>query len=198
MTPLEGGLIIGSYLLGSIPFSVLIAKGFYGIDIRQHGSRNAGATNVWRVLGARPGLSTLALDLVKGVGAVLAARGVAPEKPWIMVLCGLAAIIGHNWSVFLKGKGGKGVATSAGVFLALIPVPAIISLVAFLIFFLATRHVSVGSMAGALALLAATLALPVDNLFRFFVAVASVMLLIKHVPNMKRLLKGEEPKVKLR
>ena len=189
-------VLVGSYLLGAVPFGVLIARQIYKTDIRQHGSRNTGATNVWRVLGARAGASTLALDALKGAVAVVAARLLLPDELGSHVAAGAMAIIGHNWSVFLRGAGGKGVATSAGVFLALMPVQAVIALAVFLIFFLTTRHVSVGSMAAAIALFISTLVIETPGLLRILVFVAAVMVLVKHVPNMKRLARGEEPKVK--
>lgn len=191
-------LLIGSYLVGSLPFGVLIAKGVYGIDIREHGSRNTGATNVWRVIGPKPGAATLALDALKGAAGVIAARLVYPDALGLHVAAGVAAIVGHNWSVFLRGKGGKGVATSAGVFLALMPFHAVIAIVAFLAFFLSTRHVSVGSMAAAVALLISTFAVPTPWALRFLVTLAAIMVLAKHVPNMRRLARGEEPKVKFK
>lgn len=183
------------YLLGCIPFGVLIAKYFYHVDIRELGSKNPGATNVWRSLGAKPGAATLALDILKGVAAVVLAKVVVPEESGTALFSGLASIIGHNWSVFLKGRGGKGVATSAGVFLALTPVHALIALAVFAIFFFMTRHVSVGSMAGAVALFVSSFILKTPPIIRIFILVAAVMILIKHVPNMKRLKNGEEPKV---
>ena len=149
-------VLILSYLLGAIPFGVLIARGVYHVDIRTLGSRNTGATNVWRSLGAKAGVATLALDAVKGAAAVVLARLVLPEEIGSQVGAGIAAIVGHNWSVFLRGSGGKGVATSAGVFLALMPLHAAVALITFLIFFLTTKHVSVGSMAAAIALFVST------------------------------------------
>jgi len=188
--------LISGYLLGAIPFGVLIARHFYHVDIRDHGSKNPGATNVWRVLGARPGAATLALDGLKGALAVLFAMGLVPGEIGSQVGAGMLAIVGHNWSVFLKGRGGKGVATSAGVFLALMPLHTLIALAVFLAFFLTTRHVSVGSMAAAVALFITTFLLRTNGMLRALVAVAALMVLVKHVPNMKRLAHGEEPKVK--
>lgn len=189
--------IAASYLVGAIPFGVIISKTFYRMDIREHGSKNPGATNVWRVLGALPGVSTLILDTLKGLLPVLIARWMFPGSLLTIVFAGLAAIIGHNWSVFLLGKGGKGVATSAGVFLALLPKQTGLALIAFLIFFLTTKHVSVGSMAAALTLLIVSFFIPTPPILHVLVAVVSVLVLIKHIPNMKRLAKGEEPRVSL-
>lgn len=184
-----------SYLIGGIPFGLLIAKFFYHTNIRQHGSGNPGATNVWRVLGKKPGITTLILDILKGVGAVLLAKYFRPGDSPAAIGAGLLAIIGHNWSPFLKFKGGKGVATSAGVFLALLPLHMSMAIAGFLIFFLTTRHVSVGSMAGAIVLFISSYIIPVDKLFHSVILLASLMILLKHIPNMKRLAQGTEPKV---
>jgi glycerol-3-phosphate acyltransferase PlsY len=191
------GLIFIGYLCGSIPFGVIIARRFYGIDIREHGSKNTGATNVWRVLGKKPGMITLALDALKGIIPVIVARVLFRHEPGIGMWTGLAAILGHNWSIFLKGKGGKGVATSAGVFFALVPLQMLMALIAFLGFFWKTKHVSVGSMAGAVVLLLASFAIHTPVAIRLLILIASILVLVKHVPNMKRLARGEEPKVNI-
>ncbi|MBV9079712.1 MAG: glycerol-3-phosphate 1-O-acyltransferase PlsY, partial [Elusimicrobia bacterium] len=191
-------VLIGSYLAGAIPFGVLIARGFYHVDIRTMGSRNTGATNVWRSLGPRPGATTLALDALKGAVGVAAARHWFPASLAMPVAAGVAAIVGHNWSVFLRGSGGKGVATSAGVFLALMPVQTLVAIAVFLGFFLTTGHVSVGSMAAATALAVASFVVSTPWPLRLLVVVAAAMVLLKHIPNMRRLSRGEEPKVKFR
>lgn len=184
-----------AYLLGSIPFGVLISRKFYGVRIQEKGSGNTGATNVWRVLGAKAGAPTLALDVLKGAGAVWIAMALDPGALGTALGAGLAAIVGHNWSCFLQGKGGKGVATSAGVFLALIPVQTALSVAVFALAFFSTKHVSVGSMSAAVALLILTLVMPTPELLRWVVVLACAMILLKHVPNMKRLARGKEPKV---
>jgi glycerol-3-phosphate acyltransferase PlsY len=112
--------------------------------------------------------------------------------------CGLAAIVGHNWSVFLRGKGGKGVATSIGVFLALIPLPSLVAVAIFLAVFLSTGHVSSGSMAGSAGLVAGTFIWDTPWAIRAVVIVAGIMIVLKHRPNIKRLIEGTEPKVKFR
>lgn len=185
-----------SYLIGAVPFGYILVKAVYKTDIRDFGSGNTGATNVWRTFGKTPGAITLLLDILKGVVPVLLARKFFPYDTNVALGCGVAAIIGHNWSVFLKGKGGKGVATSIGVFLALIPLPSLIAVAIFLLVFLITGHVSVGSMAGAVGLCAATFIWPTVWSIRIIVVLASLMILIKHTANMKRLAAGTEPKVK--
>ncbi len=189
-------LISLSYFLGSVPFGYLIAKRYYAMDIREHGSGNTGATNVWRVLGKKPGLITLSLDILKGVIPVAAARLLLPGEYGSALFCGLASISGHNWSYFLKGKGGKGVATSAGVFLALVPKQMLIALLVFAAVFYKSRRVSVGSIAAAVTLILTTFAFYTPLLLRLMVFVVGIMILVKHIPNMKRLARGEEPQVK--
>lgn len=190
--------LIGAYLCGAIPFGLIIAQNFYHVDIRKTGSGNPGATNVWRTLGKKPGIATLFLDVMKGVIPVLMAKHVDPIHDYFPVIVGLLAIVGHNWSIFLRGSGGKGVATSAGVFLALIPLQAAIAIATFLVVFFSTGHVSVGSMAGAMVLLLCTFFLKTSMFIQVTIVVAALMLIIKHVPNMKRLAQGTEPKVKFR
>jgi glycerol-3-phosphate acyltransferase PlsY len=187
-----------SYVVGAIPFGYLIVKLFYKTDIRQHGSGNPGATNVWRTFGKKPGAVTLAFDILKGVVPVLAARRFFPDQSGMALACGMSAIIGHNWSLFLRGKGGKGVATSIGVFLALIPFPSLIAVAVFLAVFFTTGHVSTGSMAGSAGLVAGTFIWETPWSIRAVVILAGLMILIKHVPNIKRLADGTEPKVKFR
>src|SRR5207248_39804 len=131
------------------PTAYLMARWLKGIDIREHGSGNPGATNVFRVVGKAAGSATLAIDALKGYAPVLLVKHSMPQAQVVAVAVGLAAIVGHNWTVFLNFKGGKGVATSAGVFLALAPVPSAIALACFLAGFLISGHVSVGSIVAA-------------------------------------------------
>ncbi len=166
-----------AYLVGSIPFGVLIARS-KGVDIRQHGSGNVGATNVFRVVGRGFGISCLLLDFLKGFLPVVLATNflrVTGETPavafpflWsftgelpvdrqlyvhsIQVITALAAIMGHNYSIFLRGAGGKGIATSAGVLMALMPLVLLSGLIVFSAIFYFSRYVSLGSMAGALSI----------------------------------------------
>jgi acyl phosphate:glycerol-3-phosphate acyltransferase len=195
MTLEAAGLLLIAYLIGSIPFGLIISKVFYKTDIRQLGSGNPGATNVWRVLGRKPGIATLLLDIVKGAVPVMLSKKFFPWDPPLAIFVGLAAIVGHNWSVFLKFKGGKGVATSAGVFLSLMPLQASLAILGFLVFFIRTRHVSVGSIAGSFVLLLTSFIFPVEPLLKFIIVLAAAMILIKHIPNIKRLAEGSEPKV---
>jgi acyl phosphate:glycerol-3-phosphate acyltransferase len=187
-----------AYLLGAIPSAYLAGKILSGIDIRQHGSKNVGATNAYRVLGAKIGIGVLLADILKGVGGVLAGYWMGlPE--WAPVLGGILAIAGHNWTVFLNFKGGKGVATSAGVFLALTPFAFLTSLLFFVSLVAATRYISVGSM-GAAVILATVVTIEyflqiLDRpiLLTWLIALAaSVFVIIRHRANIERLLKKEE------
>jgi acyl phosphate:glycerol-3-phosphate acyltransferase len=134
------------YLLGSISFSFLFGRIFKGIDIREHGSGNAGATNTLRVLGKKYAILVLLLDIVKGMIAVWIGQWLAPEPVWVPVAAGLAAIVGHNWPVFFGFRGGKGIATTIGVVATLAFVPALIAGIAAIIVIAITRYVSLGSL----------------------------------------------------
>ena len=181
-----------SYLAGGIPTGYLIAKHVRGIDIREHGSGNPGAANVYRVMGREAGAATLFVDALKGFFPVLLARRCFPENYWVMILCGALAIVGHVWTIFLRFRGGKGVATAAGVFAALLPKPLGVSLVAFIIGVAATAHISVGSMAAALVFPFAAMAFRSPGPLVGMAFCACVLILAKHVSNLKRLLEGRE------
>lgn len=143
---LELVVIVGSYLLGSVSFSVLLAKMLKGIDIRQHGSGNAGATNTLRVLGKGPAILVLALDVLKGIAAVWLGIWAGGWGTWIPALCGLAAIIGHNWPVYFHFRGGKGIATTIGVMATLCFWPALYAGIIAILSIVVTRYVSLGSL----------------------------------------------------
>ncbi|AJS58020.1 glycerol-3-phosphate 1-O-acyltransferase PlsY [Paenibacillus sp. IHBB 10380] len=138
--------IIMSYLLGSISFSVLLAKMLKGIDIRQHGSGNAGATNTLRILGKGPAIIVLCLDVIKGIVAVWIGKWLGGDSTWIPALCGIAAIIGHNWPVYFHFRGGKGIATTIGVMVTFSFIPALYAGIIAILIILVTRYVSLGSL----------------------------------------------------
>ncbi|WP_424766087.1 glycerol-3-phosphate 1-O-acyltransferase PlsY [Paenibacillus sp. sgz302251] len=183
-----------SYLLGSVSFSIVIAKWVKGIDIRQHGSGNAGATNTLRVLGKGPGILVFVLDIAKGVAAVWIGHGLS-DNSWIPVLCGLAAIVGHNWPIWFRFKGGKGIATTVGVIATLAFVPALCAGIVAIATIALTRYVSLGS------LLFAALTPLFIAIFYFSLPLLSVSLLIcifafvRHQSNIVKLLKGTENKL---
>ncbi|HBS46465.1 MAG TPA: acyl-phosphate glycerol 3-phosphate acyltransferase [Paenibacillus sp.] len=143
---LELLVIVVSYLLGSVSFSVLFAKLLKGIDIRQYGSGNAGATNTLRVLGKGPAISVLVLDVLKGVAAVWLGTWVGGWGTWVAALCGIAAIVGHNWPLYFRFRGGKGIATTIGVMATLCLWPALFAGVIAIGSIFITRYVSLGSL----------------------------------------------------
>lgn len=188
----EIGLIALSYVAGGIPSGFIISKWVKGIDIRQHGSGNPGAANVYRVVGKGPGAATLILDALKGYLAVKIAGHYFPDHLWLHVLCGSAAIIGHVWTIFLGFKGGKAVATSSGVFLALLPKPLLCSLGVFGILVAITHHISAGSMAAALVFPFLAMAFGSPWPLTVMAFGACGLILYKHIPNFKRLTEGRE------
>lgn len=187
------GLGLASYLLGSIPFALLIGR-MHGVDIRLHGSGNVGATNVVRVLGRGPGILCFVLDFLKGAGPVLAAHMLALPL-WAAILAAAAAILGHSRSLFLGFKGGKSVATGAGALVALSPVAGLGALLVWGGVFLASRIVSLASIAAALALpvLMALTRQPVEVVA--FSALVSGYVILRHRANIQRLREGREPRM---
>jgi glycerol-3-phosphate acyltransferase PlsY len=192
-------LLLAAYFLGSIPFGLLLAKLLGGADVRKAGSGNIGAANVARVAGPLAGILTLLLDTAKGAAAVwLAARLTNESAAWMM-LAALAALAGHCFPVWLKFKGGKGVATALGVFLALCPLAALAALLLFAIVVAYWRYVSLGSIsaAAAIPLLMYFLWAPhhAPPLIIALGSLAAALLVVyKHAGNIQRLVQGEEPK----
>lgn len=200
-------VMITAYALGSISFSYLAGKLLKGIDLRQHGSGNLGASNVFRTLGRWPGIMVLLLDILKGYLAVCIAYGVGQEASFgnrelavLGVLAGLAAILGHIFTLYHDFRGGKGIATSLGVFIYLTPIPIIISFGVWLMVFLSTRYISLGSIAAAVTLPLVLLTQKyifrqdVSGVFLVFGFFTSVVLIIKHTSNIQRLIAGKEHK----
>ncbi|MFH1095945.1 MAG: glycerol-3-phosphate 1-O-acyltransferase PlsY [Candidatus Desantisbacteria bacterium] len=185
-----------SYLFGSIPTGYWMGLMVKKIDIRTQGSKNIGATNVFRVLGRRYGILVLVLDILKGVIPVIIARiYFSHEFQVVWILVGLAAICGHTWTVFLGFKGGKGVATSLGVFLGLAPIPVLIVLPVFIIIFYTTRFVSLGSIISSLLLPPLVWIFTQSIPLLIFCITMAVLIIIRHIPNIKRLIRGEENKL---
>ncbi|RYE19360.1 MAG: glycerol-3-phosphate 1-O-acyltransferase [Sphingobacteriales bacterium] len=196
-----------AYLLGAIPSAVWFGKGFYGIDVRQHGSGNSGATNTFRVLGKKPGTLVLLFDIMKGWAATMLAVLLlhygfieSDQKVLFQLLLGMTAVLGHIYPVYLGFKGGKGVATLLGMMLAIHPLAALTSLGVFVVVLLLTRFVSLGSILGALSfplLLLAGLYGHESWLLIGFGALLALLVLYTHRQNISRLLRGSENKVKL-
>jgi glycerol-3-phosphate acyltransferase PlsY len=186
-------VVVGAYLLGSIPFGYLLPRVLRGDDIRRHGSGNIGATNVWRVYGRWLGVPVAVLDVLKGL--VPAALGLWLGGDWVGVLAGAAAMLGHARPVYLGfSKGGKMVATAGGVALALAPFAALGCAVVWLAVFALTRYASLASMLAAVALPVLCLALGSSWPVVAFTALAAVGVLALHRQNVRRLLRGTEPR----
>ncbi|MBP2649849.1 MAG: plsY [Firmicutes bacterium] len=184
-----------SYLIGSIPNGLIIGKVFKGVDIREFGSKNIGATNAYRVLGAWPGFFVLIMDLLKGVIAVYIGK-VLIGTTMGEITGAFFAITGHNWPVFLGFKGGRGVATALGVIAILMPRETAIIFIAWVIIVALTRYVSLASIVGAA--MAPVLIWLFGEEIEFFVfgILAAAFVIFRHKANIQRLLKGEELKIK--
>ena len=190
-------LVLAAYLLGAIPNGLLIAKA-RGIDLRRTGSGNIGATNVFRCVGKGWGILAFVLDALKGfVPAFFFPRLVAGAPDWLGLACGVAAVAGHNWPVWLGFKGGKGVATSAGMLLGIAPAAVGIGFGVFAVTVAATRFVSLGSILAAVAVPAAYLALngTGNKLLAGVLVGLGLLVIVKHRANIRRLLQGAEPRI---
>jgi acyl phosphate:glycerol-3-phosphate acyltransferase len=208
-------IIILSYLIGSIPTSIIISKAAKGIDIREHGSGNAGGTNVMRVLGWKHGLLVILLDALKGVLAVIVVArlhyGSIPfenatpfdDFTLVQIIAGVAAVIGHIWTVFAGFKGGKGIATALGMLLMIVTVDMLIAVGVFILVVTFSRYVSLASLAGAVTV---PLTLMVrENIFNVdipnyntllpFLIFVALLVIFTHRKNVVRLLNGNESKI---
>lgn len=190
------GLLLAAYLLGSIPVGYLAGKA-KGVDIRQHGSGNIGTTNAFRILGPLIGTLVLIGDAGKGVLAVLLAGHFLGDSNWEL-LTGLMAICGHNWSVFLGFKGGRGVATSAGVVLMLVPEVLAAALVVFGVILVVFGYVSLASMFAAVSVPVLMVAFNEPAAYLVFAVLIALFIIYRHRPNIQRIINGTEPKVRLR
>ena len=196
-----------AYLLGSIPSAVWIGKTWYGIDVRQHGSNNAGATNMFRVLGKNAGISVLLIDIFKGFIAVyipvlvfLESVYLSPEElAHIQIITAISAVLGHVFPIFAGFKGGKGVATSLGIIIGIHPPTAFVCLLLFLIIFLTTKFVSFGAICSSIAF--PIVLVFIFNTTDFYLILFSIFLafavIFAHRKNIVRLVRGEENKMNL-
>jgi acyl phosphate:glycerol-3-phosphate acyltransferase len=196
-------LIVIAYLLGSIPTALIISKRFFGIDIRDYGSGNMGATNTFRVLGSRYGTMVMAFDMLKGILAV-ALYNFLPyyfhnelERTNFMIGLGLAAVLGHIFPVFAGFRGGKGVATLFGMLLAVQPVVAISCVGVFLLVLYLTRFVSLSSILAALCLPVCVLWIWNEHevVYRVFALLVAALVLFTHQKNIGRILRGVESRI---
>jgi len=192
-------VVLGAYLLGAIPFGYLIYRARSGRDIRAEGSGNIGATNVMRRAGPAAGIATLLLDAAKGYVAVWLAARLTGGAPWVIAAAAVAALLGHTFPVYLRFRGGKGVATALGVFAALAPRSILLALVVFAVTLAAFRYVSLSSIVASAAF--PVLALLLDSPQRPVVLGAfacSALIIVKHSSNIRRLLAGTENRLRLR
>jgi len=198
-------VLLASYLLGSIPFGYLAGR-LAGIDVRKVGSGNIGATNVVRVLGKKYGYPVFALDVLKGFAAVMISMLVAPGQPpaWnspeiFGILAAISSVLGHSYPLWLKFKGGKGVATSAGALLALTPVATLIGVVIWIIVFCLTRYVSLASITAAVFLPIVILLVSSQDQnsgkpLIYSSACVAAVIIWRHRSNLSRLIRGTEPR----
>ena len=196
-------LIFIAYLLGSIPTALIISKKFFGIDIRDYGSGNMGATNTFRVLGSKYGTIVMIADILKGMAAV-ALFNFLPfyihnelHRTNLMIGLGLAAVLGHVFPIFANFKGGKGVATLFGMILAVQPLVALACVGVFLFVLYLTRYVSLSSMFGAVMLPISVLWIWNEHevLYRIFALLVAVLVIVTHQKNISKILRGIESRV---
>ena len=193
-------LIVVAYILGSVPNALWIGKVFKGIDIREHGSKNTGSTNAARVLGAKLGILTLILDISKGAIPVALSlfmkadllENITGISNLDFIMIGIFAIIGHSFSIFMKFKGGKAVATTVGVFTVLMPKALLLAAVVFFVIFALTRYVSVSSITAAISLPIFIFFLYGDVPYTVFGGIITILIIVKHKSNIQRLLNGTE------
>ena len=199
-------IILLGYLIGSIPTAVWVGKAFHGIDIREHGSKNAGATNTFRVLGKRSGWFVLIVDVSKGILAACLPHFFSyllegyKDEFLILQLCGsFSAVFGHVFPVFANFRGGKGVATSLGIVIGINPYAALVCLTIFLVIFLSSRYVSLGAIISALCFPFVSYFMIQEDarIMIVFTVVLGAMVIMAHRKNIDRLLKGEENKMNL-
>ena len=188
-------MLVLAYLIGAIPFGVVVGKLFYGVDVRKHGSGNVGTTNVFRVLGKRAGVVVLVCDMLKGfIPAFIAAQFF---NPWAAIFIAAAPVVGHMFSIFLKGRGGKGVATGAGVVAALVPLAFLIILVIWLTLVVTTRYVSVASLVASFLVPVLVIAFGHPLPYEIAAVLVSIIVWWAHRGNISRLIHGTESRVKL-
>lgn len=210
-----GVVILLSYMIGSIPSSIWVGKLFKGVDIRNFGSGNAGATNTFRLLGWKPGVVVLSIDFFKGFACSSWISGLAWQigsgpvsiipnwevDAFLQITCGVVAVLGHMFPIYSGFNGGKGMATASGMLTGIEPISVAIATVFFIVVLLASRFVSLASLVAAfvyplvLVLLRFVFGWPVDGSILILAAIVGIGIIIKHKGNIRRLLKGEENRV---
>ena len=198
-------IVILSYLVGSIPTAVWVSKYFFGIDIREYGSGNAGATNTFRTLGKRSGMAVMIVDMLKGFAAInLAFLSVYAFKSEqfinLQIALGIAAVVGHIFPIFAGFRGGKGVATLFGMILGIQPLVALILVGVFVFMLFLTRYVSLSSIAASIAFPVMILFIlkEPEDFYRLFAIATACMVVLSHHKNISRLINGNENKVSLK
>ncbi len=197
-------LIILAYLIGSVPTAVWVSKWVYGIDIREHGSGNAGATNAFRILGTKAGAAVMAADMMKGFLAVK--LSIFSQFPWtsepfvnLQIFLGLAAVLGHIFPIWAEFRGGKGIATLFGMILSIHPIVAASLVLVFFLMLLITRYVSLSSIAASIAFPLLILfifnAQAQELSYRLFAIATAFLVVLTHHKNISRLISGNENKV---
>lgn len=186
--------VVGSYLLGAVPFGLLVVRAVTGRDIRKEGSGNIGASNVYRVAGPAVGILVLALDLLKGFTPVVVTQHLGLDSA-VITAAGVAAIAGHNWSVFLRGAGGKGVATSYGVLLALSPAAGLVAAGIWVAVVLITRYASLASLLGVLSVPVVMGLRAEPGVHLAFGLTVVLFAFYSHRANIGRLLRGQELRI---
>ncbi|KAA9301894.1 MULTISPECIES: glycerol-3-phosphate 1-O-acyltransferase PlsY [Aerococcus] len=186
--------LIFAYLLGSIPFGLVIGRVFYKIDLRDYGSGNIGTTNAFRAFGRNGGLLVFVCDMLKAGLVVLAAQGF-DAFTWHPLVFGIAVILGHSYSIFLHFKGGKAVASSFGMGLFYVPLISLLGIGAFFLVLYFFRMVSLASICGVLTALILSLVFTSDPFLQLILVIVSVLVIIRHRTNIERIMKGTESKV---
>lgn len=187
-------LLVASYILGSVPFGLIICRALRGIDIRELGSGNIGATNVLRTVGKGPAAIVFVADVLKGLIPVVASRMLFPNASWIAILAGTLAILGHTFSLFLRFKGGKGAATGLGVIVGLDWRAACIGFGVWLIVLMLCRYVSLASISASASIPVLMWAFHLPLWYQLFGLLAASFVILKHRPNIVRLSRGTEPR----
>ncbi|MGM0437272.1 MAG: glycerol-3-phosphate 1-O-acyltransferase PlsY [Bacillota bacterium] len=191
-------LAILSYLIGSVPTAYIITKKINGEDIRKFGSGNIGATNAARVLGIKMGILVAVIDILKGYFAVILIQMVIPQESslYILFLLALIVIIGHNFSIFLKFSGGKGVATTIGIVMRIFPIGFLILTIIWFLITIITRYVSLASIMSAISLVFSSYLLKDSSAYFYFMVILAIGVIFSHRENIARLLNGTENRMK--